>query len=69
MVKDWTPERKVQLRKLQELLTTVEMVNRTTGAISDIQKCSELARELLYFNFDVEKESFWNFLIQELNKE
>jgi hypothetical protein len=67
MVKDWTSERKDQLDKLKTVLSLMEKVNRTTGAISDILKSSEIANELMYGSSN--SESFWNFLCMELNKD
>ena len=69
MVKDWTPERQQQLRQLQNVLSKMEVINRTTGAISDIQTVSKLSSELLYDYTEADGNTFWSFLIKELNKE
>lgn len=69
MVKDWSELRKKQLQQLQQVLSKVEVINRTTGAITDVLKASTIAGELLYQYDDVSGETFWEFLIQELNKE
>lgn len=69
MVKDWSEQRKNQLRQLQHVLSKVEVINRTTGAITDVLSASTVAGELLYQYDDVDGKTFWDFLITELNKE
>lgn len=69
MVKDWTPERQLQLQQLQSILRKMEVINRTTCAITDIQTVSKLSSELLYDYYNSDGCTFWSFLIQELNKE
>lgn len=69
MVKDWPEQRKNQLQKLQQVLSSVEVINRTTGAITDVLKASTMAGELLYQYDDVDDKTFWDFLIEELNKD
>lgn len=69
MVKDWTPEQRENLIQLGSALAKMEMINRTTGVISDIQSVSELSKKLLYTREGGDNPTFWEFLIQELNKE
>lgn len=67
MVKDWSEQRKNQLRELYQVLLKVEAINRTTGAITDVLKASELAEKLLYQYDDIDGQTFWDFLTTELN--
>jgi hypothetical protein len=69
MVKDWTDDRKEELRALVNLLHTIEAAPRSTGAFQQVIDASKVARQLTFGNIDNGRQSFIQFLLFELNKQ
>jgi hypothetical protein len=47
----------------------MERINRTTNAIGYIQGCSKSSKALLDADFENGEPCFWQFLLEQLNKE
>ncbi len=65
----WDKERLVQTDKLRTLLWELSSLNRGSDFLGKVQRCIDIAEELLKTDHVKPKESYMHFLIGEATKD
>jgi hypothetical protein len=61
----WPKDRRAELSKLQEMFDIAKQINQGSGAIERLQRVIELSGELSSHDYDQDRPSFTQFLVEQ----